>query len=307
MSQQQEKIREKIQAFKLKHPQAVIRCPVCNIAMQSIHLNKGGKWKCPKCHTLTPYAAIKPTKKDLTKGGGSRRRKLSDTQIILHEQMAALLANKMPQGMDNYTLPSKTARMIYRQIALASLLYLSGRRISEVIGVKDDGGAYVVQPLMRNQIKIESQEDGTKIMKIDNMVILKTRAKMIKVDESSKLIKNHPHLSIKLLYDYDKSIMPYLERYLQMNDSLHQDSNYVLFNMCRRTAWRYIYDLFDKKYYCHWLRHSRLNNLTQDFNFNELQLRQFAGWTTTRMAQQYVHLNEDILLDSMKQRYKAKN
>jgi hypothetical protein len=41
--------------------------------------------------------------------------------------------------------------------------------------------------------------------------------------------------------------------------------------------------------------------------FNELMLQQFAGWKTTKMASQYVHLTPDLLYDAMRQRYKKNN
>ena len=41
----------------------------------------------------------------------------------------------------------------------------------------------------------------------------------------------------------------------------------------------------------HYLRHCRLTHLVQHYGFNELQLMRFAGWTNTRPAIVYVHLN----------------
>jgi len=41
----------------------------------------------------------------------------------------------------------------------------------------------------------------------------------------------------------------------------------------------------------HYLRHCRLTHLVQHYGFNELQLMRFAGWTNTKPAIVYVHLN----------------
>lgn len=41
----------------------------------------------------------------------------------------------------------------------------------------------------------------------------------------------------------------------------------------------------------HYLRHCRLTHLVQTYGFNELQLMRFAGWTNTKPAIVYVHLN----------------
>lgn len=41
----------------------------------------------------------------------------------------------------------------------------------------------------------------------------------------------------------------------------------------------------------HYLRHCRLTHLVQHYDFNEIQLMRFAGWTNSKPAIIYVHLN----------------
>lgn len=48
---------------------------------------------------------------------------------------------------------------------------------------------------------------------------------------------------------------------------------------------------FVKKVNPHYLRHCRLTHLVQHYSFNEIQLMRFAGWTNTKPAIVYVHLD----------------
>lgn len=54
---------------------------------------------------------------------------------------------------------------------------------------------------------------------------------------------------------------------------------------------REIIEKYEKKINPHYLRHCRLTHLVQHYGFNEIQLMRFAGWTNTKPATVYVHLN----------------
>lgn len=293
----QKKTKAKVEKFKSTHQNIIIRCPKCHIALQSIHINRNGLWLCPSCKAITDYNKARLTKKKSSKGGG-KRRKLPNDMVIDHDAIIDFLNIKFPDGIENYQMNSRTLKKTYRQIALAALLYISGKRISEIVG-KREKGKYIIKPLMRNQISIDTEDDGEKAIIISNVSILKTRAKLI--NTGHELIKDYPKQTIKLPYSYDGKLFEFLWKYIKDMDRI-RSTNYILFPITRVSAWRYIQEIFDKKIYTHWLRHSRFTSITKDMGFNELQLRQFAGWTTTRMATSYVHLDEDILYRSMKQR-----
>lgn len=53
------------------------------------------------------------------------------------------------------------------------------------------------------------------------------------------------------------------------------------------------------KPYCnpHWIRHIRLTHLTTMYDFSELLLQRYAGWTDTRPSKDYVELKWQDFLD----------
>jgi hypothetical protein len=304
MNEKKRKVIESYKEFKIKNPNYHVRC-TCGFPLSFIHITPLGEWKCAKCKKVHVYNSLKPQKK-VSKAGGSKRRVLPDDKIITHEMFFYELQKYMPDTLTLYQLPSNVAILKYKKLAFCSLLYLTGSRVSEIVGVynKIDGKRnYLVKPLLRNQITIELDDDGSKSINFSGIKILKTRPETYNDGESE--YKKYPEKYLKLLYDYDSRIFQFLESYLDILDKLHpNDFSYPIFPISRFTAHNYIYDVFDKRYYCHWLRHSRFTNITNDMKFSELMITQFAGWKTTQNAIKYVHLTQDTLFDAMKSRFK---
>jgi integrase len=297
----QKQRKELIKKFKQTNTNTALRCPACRTAMSYIHIDRDANWKCPKCKTITSYHQVI---KDKKVSGGYRRRTLSDDKIIKHNEIGAILSSKFPDALSQYSLGMKAFRH-YKMFAFCALLYLTGSRVSEITGVKhpEKEDIWIVKPLIRSQISLEKTENDM-IIRINDLIVLKTRPEII--NDEVKL-KKYPKRSLKLVYDYDSNIFPFVAKYLEIMDKKYQGQDYILFDICRQTGWRYVQQVFDKKIYSHWLRHSRYTNISQDMQFNELMLQQFAGWKTTKMASQYVHLTPDLLYDAMRQRYKKNN
>lgn len=296
----------KIKHYKEQHPELVIRCPKCKTALSYIHINTHADWKCPSCKEVTSYDKIKASK-DKSVKGGKRRRVLTPDKIISHEHFATLLEQKMPNSIEMYDLPSKKALKLITKLAFCAMMYVSGNRVTEIVGQKhpENDKEFIVRPLTRNQIRIELNEDGSKSIIINNTSIVKTRPQ--ETFDGTLKFKNYPTKKLQLVYDYDAKIFAFVEKYIEIMDKLNENRTYQLFKFTRQTGWRYVQEVFDKQFYCHWLRHSRFTNISEDMKFNELMITKFAGWTTTRMAKDYVHLTPELLYDAMKQRYKSQS
>lgn len=99
-------------------------------------------------------------------------------------------------------------------------------------------------------------------------------------------------------------MMAYMDAYLNVERPARGSRNFGY--LTRTNAWnrlsevkvvvralhgRDIIEKYERGINPHYLRHCRLTHLVQHYGFNEIQLMRFAGWTNTKPATVYVHLN----------------
>ena len=165
------------------------------------------------------------------------------------------------RGQLLHTIKKVKTRNTTRDRALIALEYLTGARVSELLQVK--------------RIQIEKvYKINSDFIQINNVPTLKRRKPMIR----TVLI---PVLREK---DYLLVVLEYVNRL---------DAEQILFPMTRQRAWQIVHD--NTGYFNHFFRHIRATHLTTDYGFTAQQLRQFFGWASSSMADNYSHLNmEDI-------------
>lgn len=102
----------------------------------------------------------------------------------------------------------------------------------------------------------------------------------------------------------EKNMVDYIYSYMEIETQKKTDR---IFNHLTRTnAWnrltknsvriraihgKAILDDHEQRVNPHYLRHCRLTHLVQHYGFNDIQLMRFAGWSNTKPATVYVHLN----------------
>jgi len=149
---------------------------------------------------------------------------------------------------------------------LVAFLYLTGCRISEAIGNKST--KYPTQPIKRYQIEVKKHK-GNDMLIVNNVPVLKRKG---------YILRNIP-IVIEKEREFVEILLKYLET-LQPNDAL--------FPMTRQTAWKIVYDI---GLWCHYFRHLRNTHLTIDYGLSGQELRALNGWSSSRPADVYVHLN----------------
>lgn len=184
--------------------------------------------------------------------------------------------------------------------ALASFLYLTGARISEVIKVirkkdidiypdefKDFGDIIIVRnvPTLKRHtqhtsVKLTGDENNNpKVEKIVKRIHIKY----------GELERNIP---IKLNTDTLKSLWLNVLNYY--NTIPNGDD--ILFPISRINAWKRIKKINDK-WWCHYLRHCRLTHLA--YNLNAFNLKLLTGWASSSTADSYIHTNISELIKKM--------
>lgn len=169
--------------------------------------------------------------------------------------------------------------------AFSSFLYLSGARISEGIDIK------------RNQIQVRSED-----LMVINIKTLKSRIYPLRKIPISPVKTDEPFFRI-------------FKTFIDENTS--RDENDYLFNFSSRNLVNKYFkkivipDLLQLdpqnrtwieenfSLHPHYLRHCRLSHLASIFDFNEIQLMKFAGWTSTKPAVFYIKLSYKDLLKKM--------
>jgi len=148
--------------------------------------------------------------------------------------------------------------------ALFSILYLTAARISEV-----------VRRMEKKDIEI-IEKDGKKIMLVT----------LFNEKNKQRKIKKIP---INIEKEY-----PLVVAFLEYVDSIEDD---VIFKFSRKHAFKLL-----RKYVGvnpHYIRHIRLTHLVTEFNFNEYELKIFAGWTDTRPAKSYIEMRWSDLIKKL--------
>jgi len=204
-------------------------------------------------------------------------------------------------ALARYEVLDKIKEMELRDRALVCFLYLTGCRIEEA--------CKFIKETNPRRILIKKDNKGNRVevpMPIDRkMVGTPITKKQIEIENDVMIIRNVRILKRKKMMIRDIPViiwdkeMPFIDTVKEYIDSLKDDD--FLFDMTRQRGHQI---LAEANLFPHWLRHIRATHLVRDYGFNTEHLRQFTGWTDSKPAAQYVHLNVDDLLAKMNEKAK---
>lgn len=228
-------------------------------------------------------------------GNVGKKRRIDSVDIISRPELLAII----------HKIDSNTK---HRDKALVSFIYMSGCRISEILGTlkisnkyrKEDiknkvpykeripikKEEYKVQPLRKENIEINEADD---IIRIYNVICLKRK------------FENHRRI-IPIIISQEKEFVDIFLSYYNM-----LEEGQPLFKINRQRAWQIInknmvkyVDGKEIRLFNHFLIHERCSHLAAHKNFSPLDLQKFRGWRDTSQASVYAHLNTEDIANKMR-------
>lgn len=213
--------------------------------------------------------------------------------------------NKELPILKRYELIDKIRQLqtnnITRDQALVCFLYLTGCRIEEVV-------RFIKEKNPNRQVVQKTNENGmVRSYKVNKPILERTteghpiRKKQVEIHQDTIMVYGVRSLKRKKSLLRNIPIIRndreswFIDTFLTHLNRLEDDD--YLFDITRIRAYQILKEI---GLFCHYLRHIRLSHLAMDYDFNNQEIKQFTGWTSSRPADTYVSLNVTHLTDKMR-------
>ena len=228
-------------------------------------------------------------------GNIGKKRRIDSVDIIPRPELLAMI-----NGINSSTK--------VRDKALVAFIYMSGCRISEILGTMKCSNKYTESDI---QNKVPYKERTP--IKSEQYKVVPIKKKDVEVDFANDIIRVYNVICLKRKFENHKRTIPiiisqekpFVDLFLKHLDKLNDDA--PLFKINRQRAWqiinrnmiRYV-DGEEIRLFNHFLIHERCSHLAAQKNFSPLDLQKFRGWRNTSQASVYAHLNTEDIANKMR-------
>ena len=226
-------------------------CFFCN-SSSIWYSNRQEKWICYTCKNKFEKPLTRPIYRV-----GKIKRKTKSMSMITRQQLLYLIEN-ISDGNN-----------ILRDRALVSFIYLTGARISEIVG-----------RFRKYQLE-EIKSSGFNNLLVQNLPVLKSREPRFR--------------NVPIDMTNEAPFIKYIKEYF---DTIGDGE--IAFPISRFRAYKIIKK--NTGLFCHYFRHLRITHLVTQNNFSSSDLVQFTGWADSRPSNFYAHLSWQDLAMKMKNR-----
>lgn len=188
--------------------------------------------------------------------------------------------------------------------ALCIVLYLTGCRITEVVGRKKEVQAYYYKKEKKEQVLNPIAPMKVASLKLERDGERKTwMFKDLPVLKRKEAIERDVYVSPR-----DNDLVDMLLAYVKQKELTKED---VLFPFYRRKAWELMINAFGKEQsgvlkrplFNHWWRHQCATDKVKEEGFDALALVNFMDWANIKHAQKYAEMNKKDLRDRLWKNY----
>jgi len=228
----------------------------------------------PKEDRPTKVESVRLSTSSPSSAGGGIRRSMKDIAPVSRDYIR-MLVDKFDtiQYGESIRGGLSPEEQRHRNKALTSLLYLSARRISEIVGRKYKGDVY--EGVMVSDFRTDVL-DGHKVI-IMNCRILK---KWNRIKDKPKF-----HYGDVIMDRGDQPFIGHILRWLRRQKK-EGENKYI--NLGRNRAYKIFQELSPKIVGPHWFRHMRLSHLAETLSIYELKAK-VGFWESIEPAIAYVH------------------
>ncbi len=223
------------------------------------------------------------------KRGGAKRRSTKGMTVVSRNYIRGLIKKADSQG--RYS--PQYSYLILRDQGLVALLYLAGRRISELVGrtYEYEKGPLKGQLDIYEGVTLEDFEKDT----IKGREVLRMRCRILKKGSWKKGLKE---VTETINIRASDPLTQYVEAWLVWLLEHERGWEDKVFSISRQRAWQILTSL-DPKINNHWCRHQRMSHAAEVMDPYDLQA--FARWESIEPATSYVHRAPGRILDRLEE------
>jgi hypothetical protein len=209
-----------------------------------------------------------------SRAGGGKRRGMKDVAPVSRDYIR-MLVDKFDtiQYGESIRGGLSPEEQRHRNKALTSLLYLSARRVSEIVGRKYKGDIH--KGVMVSDFR-EDQLDGQDVLILNCRILKKWNRKR----DVAKI-----HYGDVIMDMADEPFMGHILSWLERQKE-EGETKYI--SLGRNRAYKILHELSPKIVGPHWFRHMRLSHLAETLTIYELKAK-VGFWESIEPAIAYVH------------------